>query len=58
MEEKRSIKEILDDMRAQGGVCSQYADELEEAVNREFKEFANEVKAQIFMFIKEREEAQ
>ena len=43
---KRSIKEILKDMRCRGDrVLDHFADELEEAVNREFREYADEVKA-------------
>ena len=56
MPKTRSIKEILDDMRSRGDVSAHFADELEEAINREFKEFAGELKAQFFTFIKQREE--
>ncbi len=51
MGQKRSIKEILEALRKEGDLGNRYADELEEAVNREFKEFASELKAQIFLFL-------
>lgn len=49
---KRSIKEILNDMRAQGGAFADFADELTEAVNREFAEFADELKSQFSFLLK------
>ncbi len=48
--EKRSIKEILNDMRDRGGDFANFADELTEAVNREFAEFASELKSE-FLFL-------
>jgi len=46
MDPKRSIKEILEDMRCRGDcTLTQFANELEEAVNHEFAEFASELKA-------------
>lgn len=47
---KRSIKEILNDMRARGGDFANFAEELFEAVNREFAEFASELKSE-FSFL-------
>lgn len=47
---KRSIKEILNDMRARGGDFANFADKLTEAVNREFAEFASELKSE-FSFL-------
>ena len=48
--EKRSIKEILNDMNAHGGDFANFASELTDAVNREFAEFARELKSQ-FLFL-------
>lgn len=48
--EKRSIKEILNDMNARGGDFANFASELTDAVNREFAEFARELKSQ-FLFL-------
>lgn len=47
---KRSIKDILNDMHARGGDFANFAEELFEAVNREFAEFANELKSE-FSFL-------
>ena len=49
---KRSIKEILNDMRARGGAFADFADELTEAVNREFAEFASELKSEFSFLLK------
>lgn len=49
---KRSIKEILNDMRTRGGVFADFANELEESVNREFAEFADELKSQFSFLLK------
>ena len=49
---KRSIKEILNDMRARGGDFANFADELTEAVNREFAEFSDELKSQFSFLLK------
>lgn len=49
---KRSIKEIISDMRARGGAFAEFANELEESVNREFAEFANELKSQFSFLLK------
>lgn len=49
---RRSIKEILNDMRARGGAFADFANELEESVNREFAEFANELKSQFSFLLK------
>ena len=48
--EKRSIKEILNDMNSRGGDFANFASELTDAVNREFAEFARELKSQ-FLFL-------
>lgn len=47
---KRSIKDILNDMHARGGDFANFAEELFDAVNREFAEFANELKSE-FSFL-------
>lgn len=49
---KRSIKEILNDMRTRGGDFANFADELTEAVNREFAEFSDELKSQFSFLLK------
>ena len=49
---KRSIKEILNDMRSRGGAFADFANELEESVNREFAEFADELKSQFSFLLK------
>lgn len=49
---KRSIKEILNDMRARGGDFANFADELTKAVNREFAEFASELKSEFSFLLK------
>ena len=49
---KRSIKEILNDMRTRGGDFANFADELTEAVNREFAEFASELKSEFLFLMK------
>lgn len=49
---KRSIKEIINDMRARGGAFADFANELEESVNREFAEFADELKSQFSFLLK------
>lgn len=51
---KRSIKEIINDMRTRGGAFADFANELEESVNREFAEFADELKSQ-FSFLPKNE---
>ena len=47
---KRSIKDILNDMHARGGEFANFAEELFEAVNREFAEYSNELKSE-FSFL-------
>ena len=47
---KRSIKDILNDMHARGGDFANFAEELFEAVNREFAEYSNELKSE-FSFL-------
>lgn len=47
---KRSIKDILNDMHERGGEFADFANELTEAVNREFAGFASELKSE-FLFL-------
>ena len=57
MPKNRSIKEILKDMRCRGDcVLDHFADELEEAINREFKEYSDELKAELTFLLKNDEE--